>query len=121
MPRMPATLVVVLSPYAGDVEENVTYARACMRKSLERGEHPYAVHLLMPQVLDDEVAEQRERGKWVGWSWMAHADLVAVYTDRGISPGMMQDIEEASRLKKPIVFRSIHDVVLTPKVRWADG
>jgi hypothetical protein len=107
MARMPSNLVVILSPYAGDVEKNVEYARDCMRESLKRGEHPYAVHLLMPQVLDDAVPAQREEGMAVGWSWMAHADLVAVYTDRGISSGMMRDIEEASRLQKLITFRSI--------------
>ena len=33
-------LVVLESPYAGDVARNVRYARACLRDSLLRGEAP---------------------------------------------------------------------------------
>jgi hypothetical protein len=39
-------LVVVESPYAGDVERNVKYAKACMLDCLHRGEAPFASHLL---------------------------------------------------------------------------
>ena len=38
-------LVILESPYAGDVEANVEYARACVRDSLSRGEAPIASHL----------------------------------------------------------------------------
>ena len=38
-------LVVVESPYAGDVETNVRYARAAIRDCLMRGEAPFASHL----------------------------------------------------------------------------
>ena len=31
-------LVILESPYAGDIERNVAYARACLRDSLLRGE-----------------------------------------------------------------------------------
>jgi hypothetical protein len=34
------------SPYAGNVEENVAYARAAVRDSLLRGESPIASQLL---------------------------------------------------------------------------
>ena len=33
-------LVIIESPFAGDVDTNVKYARACMRDSLNRGESP---------------------------------------------------------------------------------
>ena len=38
--------VILESPYAGNVEENVAYARAAVRDSLLRGEAPIASHLL---------------------------------------------------------------------------
>jgi hypothetical protein len=39
--------VILESPYAGDVEANVAYARAAVRDSLMRGEAPIASHLLL--------------------------------------------------------------------------
>ena len=39
-------LVIIESPYAGDIEANVVSARACVRDSLSRGEAPIASHLL---------------------------------------------------------------------------
>lgn len=41
--------VIVESPYAGEVEANVTYARACVRDCVLRGEAPIASHLLFTQ------------------------------------------------------------------------
>ena len=41
--------VIFESPYAGNVEENVAYARAAVRDSLLRGELPIASHLLYTQ------------------------------------------------------------------------
>ena len=56
--------VIVESPYAGNVEGNIEYARACVRDSLARGEAPIASHLLYTQcgVLRDELATERAMG-----------------------------------------------------------
>lgn len=42
-------LVVVESPYAGDVERNLRYLRAAMADCLARGEAPFASHGLYPK------------------------------------------------------------------------
>ena len=42
-------LTVIESPYAGDVEGNLTYLRACLKDCVERGESPYASHGLLTQ------------------------------------------------------------------------
>lgn len=83
-------LVIIESPYANDVENNVTYARACLRDSLLRGEAPIASHLLyaQPGVLDDNEMWERDRGILAGLAWHRAADLAAFYTDRGWSVGM---------------------------------
>ena len=39
-------LVILESPYSGDVEANLEYARSCLHDCLERGEAPIASHLL---------------------------------------------------------------------------
>tara|TARA_R110000868_G_scaffold384138_1_gene651515 strand:- start:88 stop:420 length:333 start_codon:yes stop_codon:yes gene_type:complete len=81
--------VVIESPYAGDVEKNKAYARACVLDCLSRGEAPIASHLLLTQVLDDADPEQRAAGIAAGVAWHVVADLVAFYVDHGWSPGMI--------------------------------
>ncbi len=82
-------LVIIESPFAGSVAENIDYARRCVRDSLGRGEAPIASHLLytQPGVLRDEVQSERQWGIDAGLAWRAVAELTAVYTDRGISGG----------------------------------
>lgn len=113
---MTQPLVVIESPYAGDVDENLTYARACLADSLSRGEAPFASHLLytQPGVLDDNNREERERGISAGFAWGEKADLVAVYTDRGLSYGMEQGIERAERAGQKIEFRSLFGQLADP-------
>lgn len=64
-------LVILESPYAGDVEKHVAYARACVRDSLSRGEAPIASHLLytQPGILRDEVSKERQWGIDAGLAW----------------------------------------------------
>lgn len=83
-------LVILESPYAGNVDLNVRYARACMRDCLLRGEAPIASHLLYTQlgVLDDLIPAERAAGIEAGLAWALHADLAVFYTDLGWSPGM---------------------------------
>jgi hypothetical protein len=101
--------VIVESPYAGDIAENVTYARACVRDSLSRGEAPVASHLLytQPGVLRDEVPEERQWGIDAGLAWGGVAEATVVYTDRGISRGMQYGIQNAERAGRPVEYRSI--------------
>ncbi len=103
-------LVIVESPYKGDVEENLVYARACMRDCFLRGEAPFASHLLytQPGVLDDRVDHQRELGIAAGLEWGRCADATVVYDDRGISQGMRQGIERAKKEGRPVERRSIY-------------
>ena len=102
-------LVILESPYAGEIEINIEYARRCLRDSLLRGEAPIASHLLYTQdgVLDDGQANERDHGISAGLSWLEKADATVVYTDRGISDGMERGIEAAKRLGVPVEFRSI--------------
>lgn len=82
--------IAIESPYAGDVERNVRYAKACVRDCLKRGEAPYASHLFFTQdgLLDDTVPEERKLGMEAGKVWEVAAELTVVYTDLGMSGGM---------------------------------
>lgn len=99
--------VVIESPYAGDSERNIAYAKACLHDSLKRGEAPIASHLLytQPGVLDDALSHERQLGMEAGWSWIRASNTVAVYCDYGISDGMLRGIKIAELLGVPIDYR----------------
>lgn len=100
-------LVILESPYAGDVVANVAYARECMADCLRRGEAPFASHLLYTQVLDDLQPEQRTLGIDAGLAWGKEAHATVVYTDLGISRGMSYGINHAAEHGRPVEYRSL--------------
>lgn len=99
--------VILESPYAGEVELHLDYARYCLKDSLMRGEAPIASHLLHTQVLNDEIEEERNLGINAGHQWLEVCEAVVVYTDLGISKGMRQAIEKAKTLKLKVDYRKI--------------
>ena len=84
-------LVIIESPYAGDINTNIRYARACMRDSISFGEYPIASHLLytQPGILDDSIPEERALGIAAGLAWRKVADKAVFYIDRHWSGGMI--------------------------------
>ncbi len=102
-------LVIVESPFAGDVETNIKYARACVRDSLLRGEAPIASHLLYTQegILKDELPNERQHGIDAGLAWRKVAEASVVYVDLGISRGMEYGIESAKNAGLEIEFRQL--------------
>lgn len=102
-------LVIIESPYAGEVELNIEYARACMKDSLLRGEAPIASHLLytQPGILDDLVPEERLQGINAGFAWCRVADYAVFYTDRGWSKGMLAAAEYYSAQRLHMETRSL--------------
>lgn len=103
--------VILESPYAGDVERNVEYARACLRDSLMRGEAPIASHLLytQPGVLDDDMPAERKLGIEAGLAWGVSADATVVYVDHGYSTGMMEGVKRAYLERRTVEVRTLYD------------
>lgn len=108
--------VIIESPYAGNIEHNVAYARACMAHSIHKGEAPIASHLIytQPGILRDEVPEERKRGIEAGFAWRAVAELSAFYTDRGWSSGMLAALHTALRIEHPISIRALFNLPRLP-------
>lgn len=106
---MQHTPVILETPYAGDIETNLRYLRACMRDCLLRGEAPFASHGLytQPGVLRDEVPEEREHGIQAGFAWRECATKTVLYTDRGISRGMQWGLQHAADLNHEIEYRQL--------------
>lgn len=102
-------LVAVESPYAGNVERSVAYARAAIADCLRRGEAPFASHLLYTQegVLDDDVPEQRELGISAGELWADKAKKRVFYIDFGMSSGMCRAMERARFLGQRVEQRTL--------------
>lgn len=114
---MPLQRAVIESPFAAPTEDgrqrNLRYARACLLDSLQRGEAPFASHLLYPQVLDDNTPELREQGIAAGFAWAETANLWVFYTDLGVSPGMQGAVETAVDKGRQPIFRR-----LWPRLVW---
>lgn len=102
-------LVIIESPYAGEVERNLLYARRAMRDSLNRGENPIASHLLytQPNILDDNKPDERKRGIYAGFAWWEKADVVIFYIDYGMSRGMEVALEKCRNEGKLFYARVI--------------
>jgi hypothetical protein len=112
--RFPMVRVVVESPLGAPdragIEDNKTYARACVRDCLERGEAPYASHLFydQPGVLNDLDPNERNMGMLAGMQWGAQAHKVVVYLDRGLSAGMQAGIDYYRHRGIPIEERYLY-------------
>lgn len=101
--------VIIESPYAGDLEKNIKYARLCMKDSLDRGEAPFASHLLYIQqgILNDSIKEERELGINAGLEWGKEAELTVVYSDLGITKGMTLGIDSALNNGRDVEYRTL--------------
>lgn len=94
-------IVYIASPYAGDVEGNVEFAKAACRLAMEEGSTPVAAHLLYPQMLDDTVPEQRELGIRMGLKLLEACSELWLCGSR-ISSGMQEELKAAWRHGIPI-------------------
>lgn len=81
-------IVIVESPFAGDMEANRHYAIRACADCFRRREVPFASHLIYPQMLNELNLEERERGITAGYEFWPLAGKIVFYMDRGMSPGM---------------------------------
>lgn len=102
--------VILESPYSGDIERNIRYARACVRDSLSRGEAPIASHLLYTQegILNDDIPEERTWGIDAGLAWKNVAEKHVFYLDHGMSKGMEYGLEYLTKNNIPVEKRYLY-------------
>ncbi len=103
-------VVIVESPYSGNIELHLRYLRACMADCIARGEAPFASHGLytQPGVLRDEVPGERAIGIAAGFAWREVAEATVVYIDLGFSTGMRHGISDAARMVD--MFSECHEI-----------
>jgi hypothetical protein len=99
--------VVVESPFASNVIENLKFARAIMRDCLLKGEAPFLSHALYTQegVLSDQDPEERRIGIEASFAWGHATNKVAVYKNLGISNDMKEAIARHTREGRVIESR----------------
>ncbi|HEY3495501.1 MAG TPA: hypothetical protein VGK73_12480 [Polyangiaceae bacterium] len=117
--------VYIASPFRGaskeETRQNIVYARLCLLDSLERGEAPYASHLLYTQVWSEH---RRTDGLSAGDAWRESAEFVALYFDLGISGGMKRAEMKAAHRGTSCGYRRVSvvngkEAPLTPEA-WRD-
>ena len=88
-------LVYICSPYQGEVERNLQYARELTRIALDNDFVPITPHLYLTQVVNDEVPEEREKGMAAGKELLKHCEYILIGSRYGLSAGMLEEIELA--------------------------
>jgi len=111
---MSIKLVILESPYAGEVNANVAYARRCLKDCALRNESAQASHLLLTQVLNDNDPAERELGIALGLAWRKAADYSVFYTDRGWSKRMLTALESCLDEMRPFRVRALDGKVRLP-------
>lgn len=105
--------VVIESPFKGETPEqeleHIKYVRRAMHDCLMRGEAPFASHALytLPDVLDDDVPDERKLGMNAGFEWGKMAEKVVVYVDYGASDGMEEGRKVYEERGIPVEYRQI--------------
>ena len=87
-------LIFIASPYAGDIERNIEYAKQACRHVLDKGNAFFCPHLLYPQILDDNNPEERKLGIRLGKEVLTKCDELWAFGNH-ISSGMFEEIEYA--------------------------
>jgi hypothetical protein len=111
-------LIYVASPYAGDVERNIRFAKQACRHVMEQGHAFFAPHLLYPKLLDDTNPLERQAGLDMGLVILSRCDELWAGGDR-ISPGMAQEIEQAKTLGIPIRYLTTEQILNGQKPAYA--
>ncbi len=109
--------IYVVSKYAGDVTHNVNNAITYCKFVIAMGHQPIASHLLYPQMLDDDIPEERQLGCEFGLNLLLLCDEVWVFGS-DFSKDMEAEVSKARQLG--MMIRNFTNDTL-PFVRNAAG
>ena len=102
-------LVVLESPFKGDIERNKAYLDECIHDCIiNHKDSPFASHKLYTDSLDDGDEVERDIGIKCGLAWGEWAQAVVVYTDYGISDGMKTGIAHYESMGIPVEYRELY-------------
>lgn len=96
---MDRKIIYVCSPYSGDIEKNVEFARKASRFVVDRGYVPITPHLLLPQFMSEE--NERDLAIELNKKLLGVCDELWYFGDT-VTKGMEGEILHASKLGIPI-------------------
>lgn len=103
-------VIYVCSPFKGDIAANIQRAREYCKLILEAGHMPYAAHLTLDGVLDDNNPPEREKALQIGVVMVRRCNELWIFGN-AISEGMKREIEVASRNNIRIKFYEAGEVL----------
>lgn len=83
------------------------YLAHCIKDSLSRNEAPYAPHAFLHKYLSDTTRDTRQRALDIGLKYLVVCQLLAIYSDYGISEGMQNEMDYAKANNVPINIRKL--------------
>jgi len=77
------------------LKRNIKYAIKCVKWCVNESYSPYAPHLVLPLVLDEEKEKERNKGMRLSSSFIKRCDALIMFTDYGKSEGMIAEEKTA--------------------------
>lgn len=96
-------LVYVASAYSGNAANNTEKTKQYCRYALQQGQIPLAPHLMFPQFMDDDIAEEQELAIFMDVILLGKCDELWVFGDH-ITEGMKVEIDVAKKRRQPIRY-----------------
>lgn len=96
-------LVYICSPFLGNVRLNRKNARKFCRFTVEQNAIPIAMHLLLPQFMDDNNPKERELAMLMNMVLLGKCNELWVFGST-ISSGMAEEIAKAKKRKQTIRY-----------------
>lgn len=91
----------ICSPYKGETERNVEYAKELTKEAIKRGYAPVTPHLY----ITDNKAEERKQGFEIAIKLLGKCDVILIGMKYGITEGMKKEIQKAYELKKTFEYK----------------
>ena len=113
-------LMYICSPYRGDIENNVIYAKKLTRLAIENGFAPVTVHLYLTQIFNDDIPEERKQGLEAGQAILRQCKYVLVGNAKGYSEGMLAELEIALAMGKIILMPDYFKNEVTANYNFAE-
>lgn len=111
---------IIETPYAGEVDRNILYARLVSRWAFHNGFAPFASHLLytQPLILDDDVPSERELGINAGLEIGDLFNYSIFGLDFGMSKGMEYGRDRAREKGRKMIDLFLFEDELDPDMGY---
>lgn len=102
--------VFVCTPYTGNIEVNIAFARQACFYAICCGYTPFAPHLVYPDIIPDNDPGWRAVGISMGCDWLAMCDELWA-CGPGLTAGMRTEIDYANDMGIPVRYLSSEEIL----------